>query len=549
MKEKSNYFYLGLIGLVWFLAYVFCTVFWEQKLGWDEVNYMAVAKGIVKDFDFSSRSYTIMGILKHGFPTNLINFPVFSVYLTLFFKLFGFDIHVAYFANWLCALGVCILIYFIFLMLSESNRKASFIVSLFYLFTPGIIRNCDTAMMEQGGCFLLCLLMFLILRDYSKGTFNYFTILKFSISFLLLWLYKSLFLGIFFGAFIFIFLAYNPKLSGKKIKTGVLLPVFLLLSYGIFAVLFFIFKKFVFLPVAPMFTFTSQLENSQAYATFSDAFFKDFPQNIFSNISYLFNIIVHSYFVYPTIYSNTARAILPFTSYAVYVGVYFFLFIATIVLLFASWKKLTSMEKLFSCFAVISIISFNLIFNFLFSTTIENIWRYNVYYLPLYLCFIGIIVRANFEYFKPFVNNHPKVSKVLLFVLFVFIYLPVSLSMIDVQSQYWEAYHSRAKMNGDVLRSIIKDTNPKFIYFNDGTHTTFTDYPIRQVFKDATNDQLLAVNMILPGPIEYLFLRPTDWLFKNNQEIIQMAGPILNDQYKFLGFIKDQQVIVYRLSN
>ena len=172
-----------------------------------------------------------------------------------------------------------------------------------------------------------------------------------------------------------------------------------------------------------------------------------------------------------------------------------------------------------------------------------------MYYLPLHLCFISLIVRANIEYLKPFTGAHPRVSKSLLGVLFIFIYFPLFLSMIDIQSQFWEAYHTRAKMNAEIVRSVVRDTNPKFIYFNDGAHTTFTDYPIRQVFKDATNDQLLAVNMILPGPIEYLFLRPSDWLFKNNQEIIQMGAPIINDQYKFLGVVKDQQVIVYRLSN
>lgn len=548
MKEKNNYFYLGLITVVWFLAYVFCTVFWEQKLGWDEINYMSVAEGIVRDFDFSGRSYTIMGLLKHGFPATLINFPLYSIYLAVFFKLFGSNIHVAYFSNWLCALGVCVLLYFIFLMLSEGNRKASFIVSMSYLFTPGIIRNIDTAMMEQAGCFLLALSMFLMLQDYVKGSFNYLTVLKFAICFLVLWVYKSLFLGIFFGAFVFIFLAYNAKLSGKEIKTKIPLPVFVLLSYGIFAVLFFIVKNFVFLPVAPMLTFTSELEQSQTYATFSDAFLRNFPDNIYSNIYHLFNIIIYSFFVFPTAYSATARAVLPFTSYAIYVGAYFFLFFIALALLFASWKKMTSIQKLFSCFAIFSIVSFNLVFNFLFSTTIENIWRYNVYYLPLYLCFIGLIIKLNLEYLQPFAGAHPRVSKALLLFLLLFIYLPLFLSMINIQSQYWEAYHQRARMNADIVRSVAGATKPKFIYFNDGIHSTFTDYPLRQVFKDATNDQLLAVNMILPSPMEYLFLKPTDWLFKNNQELILMSAPIINDQYKFVGVVKDQNIVVYRLS-
>ena len=546
--KENNLLYVGLITLVWLITYIVCNIVWKEKLGWDEVAYMSVAKGIATDFDFSARAYTIMGLLKHGYPTNLINFPIYPIYLAIFFKLFGASMYVAYFSTWLCALAVCLLIYFIFLMLSDNDYKTSFIASLSYLLCPGTIRNCDTAMMEQAGCLLLCLFLFLILRDYLKGSFNYLTILKFSVFFLLLWLYKSLFLGIFFGAFIFICLAYNSRLTGKKINTKIPLIVFLLLSYSLFVILFYIAKKFVFLAVSPMLTFTPNLEYSQVYASFSEALLKDFPKNIFANIYYFFQIIIAPFFVYPNLYSPKASAVLPFTSYMVYVGVYFFLFFMMIALSFAAWKKLSPIEKLFLCFTFVSIIGFNLVFNFLFSTTIENVWRYNVYYLPLYLCSLLITLKSNYEYLKPFNNDHPVSSKALLFLIFIFCYLPISLSMINIQSSFWDAYHNRAKMNTEIVKSVVQNSKDGFIYFNDGTHVTWEMYPMKQIFKDATNEQLLQVNQILPKPVEYLFLKSSDWLFKNNQDLILKGESIINGEYKFLGVNNQAQLVVYKLN-
>ena len=253
---KGKFFYPLLIFIVWLVAYIISQLLFDQKLGWDEVAYMSVAKGIADNFDFSARTYTVMGLIKHGYPTHFINFPIFPVYLAVFFKLFGSSLYVAYFANWLLALGVLLLLYFIFLMLSENNHKISFLVSMSYLFCPGILRNCDSAMMEQGGCFLLCLFVYFILKDYHSGKFNYFTVIKFAFTFLILWMYKSLYVGIFFGLLAFIFLAYNSKLSGKELNTRVRLPIFLIMSYGLFVLFYYLLSKFVFLPVAPMLTFT-----------------------------------------------------------------------------------------------------------------------------------------------------------------------------------------------------------------------------------------------------------------------------------------------------
>lgn len=184
--SSQKVIFLSVIIIVWFVTYLITQVFLEQKLGWDEIGYMGVAKGITSDFDCSARSYTVMGILKHGYPTHFINFPVFSIYLAIFFKLFGASLKVAYFSSWLCALGVCILIYRTFLLFSEKNYKLAFFCSLAYLFFPGILKTCDSAMMEQAGCFLLSLCFYLVARDYVKGNFNLVTVLKFAFSFLVI---------------------------------------------------------------------------------------------------------------------------------------------------------------------------------------------------------------------------------------------------------------------------------------------------------------------------------------------------------------------------
>lgn len=545
---KTNLIYAGLIFAAWLVTYIVCQFVFEQRLGWDEVSYLSVAKGIAEDFDFSSRAYTIMGLLKHGYPTNLINFPVYSIYLAIFFKIFGASLQVAYFSTWFAALIVCILIYFIFLLISENSHKLAFLLSMAYLFSPGMIKNCDTALMEQCGNMLLCIFVYLILRDYVKGKFTYFTLLKLILSFLILWLYKSLYIGYFVGALVFIFLSYNHKITGKKITTNIPLPVFILLSYGIFAVLFYIFAKHIFLPVAPMMNFTSEQEYSQVYADFLGGYFNNLPKNLLGNIDYFFNIILRSYFIYPTARIPYTDETLVLSSYYVFVGVYFFLFFIMLILTFASWRKFTPAQKVFVGLTLGTILGFNLVFNVIFRTVHANIWRYNVYSLPLYLCYLGVILKTNYDYVKPFFQEHPRVTKTLLAFIFVFGYLPLFLSSISHYLYTEGVYHNIAHVNAEIVKSFIKDEKPKFIYYDDGTHTTWDFYPVRQIFKDAINEQLLQVNSILPEPIEYLFLNTGDWLFRNNQEQILMAEPILNGLYSFYGVEKDARIVVYKLN-
>ena len=545
--QKIKLLYIGLIFLIWVITYITCQFIIEQKLGWDEVTYMAVAKGIASDSDFSARTYTIMGLLKYGYPSHLINFPIFPIYLSIFFKLFGETIQVAYFASWLSALGTCLLIYFIFLLFYKDSYLLAFFVSLSYLFCPGILKNCGSAMMEQFGCFLICLFTYLIFKDYFKGRFNYITLFKISLSLLFLWLYKSLYIGFIFGALIFILFAYNSKLSGKKLNTKIPLFLFAPLSYGLFAVLFYVLKKFIFLPVAPMMSFSQEQEINQTYTDFLGGFFNNFSGNLLSNLHYFFTKTLGAYFIYPSLYNYETYGpeLLKLTGYYFFLGIYFFLLLVMLIIVISSWKKLSPEIRVFVAFVLTSIISFNLIFNVLFRSNNSNIWRYNVYYLPLYLCALWLIIKSHFNYLLPFKNDYPKTSKLLLILFLLFVYVPNFLSSISQYLNYEQWFHNEAKKNAALVKTIIKDSFPKFIYFNNGTHTTFVSYPTKLVIKDTTNEQLLQINKILSEPIEFLFLSPSDWLYKLNKDLILEKSPILN-KYMFYASVMEPELVVYK---
>ena len=553
-KDENNLIYLSWIFVVWLVTYIICQFAFPHLLGWDEISYMSVARGIAENFDFSGRSFTVMGLLKYGFPSNLINFPVFPVYIALFFKIFGVSQKVAYFSTWLAALFVCIFIYLIFQKLTNCSKKTAFFVGISYLFFPTVLRNCDTAMMEQMGCLLLCIFTYVLIKDFEKG-FNYFSAIKIGLFLLLLWLYKTLFTGIIAGALIFILLSYSSKLIGKKINSKIPVYVFVIISYSLFIVLFWIAKHYIFYPVAPMMNFHPSQELNQVYADFLGGLFNDFPKNIISNIHAFVTVILGSYFIYPSglkaytgEYATYQNSILTMVSFYFLIGIYIFLFFVMIVMMFPSWKKLNLLSRVFMCFSLGSILLFNLSLMIVFKVYHENFWRYNSYYLPLYICSLAVLLYVNIDFLKPFKTEHPRASRILLGMFLCFFYVPLFLSTINHYNYYERSFYERANRNAELIRNFVKDSKPAFVYFNDGIHTTFTDYPIRQIFKDATNEQILQVNDILPSPVEYLFLHQYDWLFQINKEKILMAEPILNNQYKMFGYTNDSSVVVYKYS-
>lgn len=546
VDNKGKLLYPVLLFVIWLITYISCQFLFEQKLGWDEVSYMSVAKGIAEDFDFSSRAYTIMGLIKQGFPSNLINFPVYSIYLAVFFKLFGTSLQVAYFSTWFTALGVTVLIYLITQKVVKCSRGFAFIVALSYLLTPGLLRNYDSAMMEQAGLLLLCSGVYLFISDADKGRFDFKTIAKISIMLLALWLYKSLFLGIIIGVFAFLLASSMDKISGEKIKFNIPAPLFIVATYGVFGSLYILFQKLIFLPVSPMMSFTPDKDVNQTYADFLGGFFDDVP----GTIAFTFNNFLaklSEYFTFPTAYTAPQSQFLVFLPYVVIVAISFILFTTLLVLAIANWNRLERVQKLFLSFSLTSIISFNIIFNLIVTTTYQNMWRYNLYYLPLFLVSIAIIIKSYDRYLHPFYTEHRIVSKLIPALLVVFLIIPLHLSMVNVQTTLANRYNFLASYNAQMISKFVGRDNPKFIYFNNGTHTTFLSYPTRQIFKDATNEQILEVNNILPSPIEYLFLTSNDWIFRNNSEQIMKGQPIINGKYHFVGYDKESQVVAYKL--
>ena len=112
-------------------------------------------------------------------------------------------------------------------------------------------------------------------------------------------------------------------------------------------------------------------------------------------------------------------------------------------------------------------------------------------------------------------------------------------------------YHDIAAANTVMVSDVIGTTTPMFVYLNKGSHIPLVSYPVRQVMMDATNDQLLRVNTILPQAIEYLFLRvDKDLLWAANRDALLARKPILNNEYLYQKTVVIPQhgttVVVYR---
>ena len=158
MINKS--LYPSSIFVIWLVTYLLCSNYLGQFIEWDEAKYLACARGIAENFDFSSRSTTIQGLLKYGFPQHTTHYPLHSIYIAIFFKLFGASLSVAIFSTWFALFLTCIFIYFIMLLLIENNKRFSFFTSITFLFLPRVINHANSVMMEIPGCALLTVLIF-----------------------------------------------------------------------------------------------------------------------------------------------------------------------------------------------------------------------------------------------------------------------------------------------------------------------------------------------------------------------------------------------------
>ena len=543
-KEKTAFLYPVLIVCVWLIVYLLCTVLWDQKIGWDENSYLTTAKGIATDFDFSSRTTTPLGTIKYAFPQHTHHYPIYSTYIAIFFKLFGISIPVAYFSTWLSALCACLFIYFTMLLVTENSRLFSFLTAITFLFLPRVVDYCDSAMMEIPGCGLLMIFTYFIFKDISKGKVNPFLI---GLAAAWLYLYKSLFIGAVFGFIALILCAYKSKRIGLNIQSKFNYSTSLSIYLGVIAVIYFIFTKLIFLPLAPMMNFDRRTELLGTYADFAAGFFHDPINNALLNLNgFWTGVIVHYFPSIPTIFIPNNEGFFNTSPGWFEFGLFFVFVFYMTVFFFISFKKLLPLQRLVILFTIVSIFSLNLIFNLIAASCLGVRCRYNLLYLPLLLISIAILLWVNRDYFTPFFKGPIIRNVFLLWSFLLILYVPFYLGGLQVAQWNKDLYHNIAHKNSEIVRKFIGNLNPQFIYFHAGQHTNWDLYPTRVIIMDMSTDQLKLINKKLPKPIDFLFLQPENQLFQESQNLIMKGQPIIDNAYSYYGVDPENKVVVYK---
>ena len=536
MINKS--LYPSLIFVIWLVAYLLCSNYLGQFIEWDEAKYLACARGIAENFDFSSRSTTIQGLLKYGFPQHTTHYPLHSLYIAIFFKLFGASLGVAIFSTWFALFLTCIFIYFIMLLLTENNNQFSFFTSITFLFLPRVINHSNSVMMEIPCCALLTVLIFLVFKLISKDKLNPF-ILAVSTTGLLF--YKSLFVGVVFGFLSLLIFGYVKKSVGFKWLSSLL---YLVITF----VLYFLFTKFVFLPLAPWIDFSRiQQGVDGAYADFDGGFFRDPVNNAIAGLKSLYMIITTGYF--PSIPVDLDKTTITgcFVTSPIWLetGLYFLILFYVIVFLFFLWKKLLPVQRIFILFSVISVLTFNIIFNILIETNLGPRCRYNFIYVPLLLISSAVLIWSIRDSFK---KEYKNVFLFVLISLIVVVYFPVYNAGSKITSWNKNLMNEIMTKNTEIVKKYIGASRPIFIYSTSASFVTWDMFPTREIFAQAKNDYIKKINTLLPKPVEYLFITPKDYLFNENKDLILMAQPIIDNWYTFYGVDVVNNVVVYRLN-
>ena len=524
--------------MVWLCTYLFCSYFTEPKIEWDEAKYLATARGICENLDFSSRSFTVLGLIKYGYPLHNHHYPLHSIYIALFFKLFGTSLKSALFATWFSALIACIFIYLTSVFLT-SNNVLSFLLSLLFLFFPRILDYCNSAMMEIPSCALISVLVYFVFAINQKSR-SYPIIL--ALVALILFLFKSLFVGILLGlGMVIVFLE----------KPNGILKIFKKLVLFIFAffLLYFVFTKFVFLPLAPWLNFLPSQEGPYgSYADFVGGFFNNIPFNLKEHLNIFFEKAIFHYYPFLVYYFlPTVQTFYPIDQSWFEYGIYFLMLFYVFLFSIFIWKSLSNSQRLFIVLTLTSIIFFTLIFiTITVCTGIGLLFRYSLIYLPLLLLSFGIILAKAIDYFKSIVNQN-KIQVWILILSFIFlIYIPVYFcsKLVIGENINWQS--SVVDRNSKLIEKFIGNSMPMFIYFTGGSTISWDMFPVKEIFMDATSDQIKKINMILPEPIEFLFIKPENNLFKENASYILNKEPIISNSYIYNSIDLGNKVIIYR---
>ena len=544
-NDKGVVLFPVLIFIVWLLTLLICGFFLDDTFEFDEAKYLATARGIIQGFDFSSRSTTVMGLVKHGFPQNTTHYPLNSLYIAIFFKLFGISLNVAYFSTWFAVLIACLFIYFTALLVTENNKKFSFFIAISFLFFPRVINYSNSVMMEVPGCALISFLSFLIFKNISKGKLNP---LFLAVAGLWLYFYKSLFVGVIFGLVVLIIIFYKSQLTGLKIQEKSSVYLSLSLFLGTLFIIYFIFTKIIFLSLGPWLVFDFKQVETGTYADYDGGFFSDISGNIIVHLSAFFSRVISHYYPFLTIYPSKAEALYNITPHWFELAIYFLALFYTSIFTFCLWKKFNPIQRIFILFSTSTIVIFNLILIFFIGTSVGGLCRYNMIYVPLLTISFGIVLSVILNYCKPLISQYKRESKFLILSFIILVYLPYFYSASLVKQWNDNFYYNVAHQNTEMIKNFIKDTKPAFIYFVEGTLITWDLFPIRDIYMEASNDDIKKINSILPKPIGYLFLTPNNKLFKQNQDSILKSQPIIDNRYNFYGVDQENQVVVYKLN-
>ena len=530
MKNKTgNFLFIGCIFLIWLITYIICTIVWEQRIGLDETSYLSTAKGISESFDFNSRFFTVLGILKYGFPHHTHHYPLYPIYLALFFKLFGATLQVAYFSTWFSGLITCIFIYLLMVEMTGSDSFYSFFTAVSFLFLPRIINYCDTAMMEIPGCALLSMCCYFIFRGLNTRKIN-----PLIAGLLAIWLFlfKSLYFGVVAGIALLILIA----------KDKWTLRVIDFFKYiGIMSGIYFLLIKFVFLPLAPMMNFTKKQENLGTYIDSFGGFFYDPIDNLILNVKGFLKLIVFQYYPkFPLILFEGEEGTYLLTPSWFDFALFWIVFFYVCLFLIFLWKDISAANRIFILFSIFSIIVMNVIFTLLVVTNTGQKCRHNTLYYPLLLISGSLLLRPLFLKYKR------KFSLVLLSVILL-LYFPFFVSQSKAEEWSKLKYHTMLSNRSEIIKKFLRGSKPMFIYFNDSTHTTWDLFPVRVILQESTNMRMKEMNSKLPKPIEYLFLSPQNNLFKENQDLILKGKPIIDNKYILYGIDNLNKIVVYKL--
>lgn len=429
--------------------------------------------------------------------------------------------------------------------MTNNNGLFSFFLAISFLYLPKLTVYCNSAMMEMPGCALLSILTFLVFKEISKGRVSSLLI---ALAALFLYLYKGLFIGIIFGFIsLIIFLTRHRGFEfRRKIKSLSELTIYL----GTMFVTYFVLTKFIFLPLAPWFNLLPKHEVANGtYADFAGGFFNDISGNLKEHLILFINrFILHYYPFLTNFFLKEDKPFYPIINYWFELGIYLLVFFYMTVFSFFIWKRLLAIQKAFILFTVVSIIAFNIIYLTVGGCTgIGLFYRYSIIYFPLLVISIGIISWVTFNEFAYSTFKSKIRIYFLLLSFIILVYIPIYFSSYLVINPDTSWYQDSASINSKIISKFIRGTKPMFIYIRGGSLGIWKLFPLREVFMEATNEQIKKINSILPHPIEYLFLQPGNQLAEENKSLILQGLPIIDGLYTYYGADIKNNFYVYKL--